>query len=409
MVGRSWRAPCDPPKPRLRARRCAGAGRHYMPWGSTRPCRKPRPPCRTARLLAYLDDLYILTSEDGARPAIDTATRCVQARAGVAANLGKTRAYSPSSSGIAELGDDVWRGERPPEETGFLALGTPIGSTVYIAAQTAARARHLPDLQTAWLLLSFCASPRAQHLWCMLPPAQPAVYAVRNDDAIWATLLTAGRGGCRWTAASVGGSQTVGLSSRLVAVWADVLAPLARKYPDLACRFAREWAAGDEAAALRLQAAAAAGESLDAAGMQGRPHWAELLEGQRASMQSKPREPADGPQDAPCSESRLDRTRPHGLPPGTTLPPQHMQIALRRRLRLPRALTDARSGGHGSHGCDRNIDVHGDHRAACPRTGALARRAHVVEHAWVRVSREAVGAEGRVIPPNGWCTPTREG
>ena len=61
-------------------------------------------------------------------------------------------------------------------------------------------------------------------------------------------------------------------------------------------------------------------------------------------------------------------------------------------------LTDARCGGDGSHGCGRNIDVHGDHRAACPCTGALARRAHVVEHAWVRVSREAVSAEGRVIP-----------
>ena len=41
---------------------------------------------------------------------------------------------------------------------------------------------------------------------------------------------------------------------------------------------------------------------------------------------------------------------------------------------------------------------HGDHHAACPRTGLLARRAKPLEHAWVRVAREAVGPEGQVVP-----------
>ena len=35
---------------------------------------------------------------------------------------------------------------------------------------------------------------------------------------------------------------------------------------------------------------------------------------------------------------------------------------------------------------------------ACPRSGALARRGSILERAWIRVAREAVGPEGRVVP-----------
>jgi len=44
------------------------------------------------------------------------------------------------------------------------------------------------------------------------------------------------------------------------------------------------------------------------------------------------------------------------------------------------------------------VDRFGDRALACPRTGLLARRAKVVERAWVRVAREAMGAEGQVVP-----------
>ena len=43
------------------------------------------------------------------------------------------------------------------------------------------------------------------------------------------------------------------------------------------------------------------------------------------------------------------------------------------------------------------MDPPGDHALACSRTGLLARRAKVVERVWVRVAREAVGAEGQVV------------
>ena len=58
------------------------------------------------------------------------------------------------------------------------------------------------------------------------------------------------------------------------------------------------------------------------------------------------------------------------------------------------------------------VDQLGDHGAACARSGLLARRALILERAWVRmvrVAREAVAAEGRVVSPNsGWREPPRQ-
>ena len=48
--------------------------------------------------------------------------------------------------------------------------------------------------------------------------------------------------------------------------------------------------------------------------------------------------------------------------------------------------------------CYGQADALGDHFVACPRTGLLPRRGFVLERAWVQVAREAVGAEGRVVP-----------
>ena len=61
---------------------------------------------------------------------------------------------------------------------------------------------------------------------------------------------------------------------------------------------------------------------------------------------------------------------------GTTIPPHHMLIAL--RLRLPLPVAQGRREAHGP-GCGAAVDVYGDHFAACPRTGLLARRAKPLE------------------------------
>ena len=154
------------------------------------------------QLAAFLDDLYVITTPARAREAFDTVARAVEGHAGIASNLGKARVYKRAGGaappGVAALGPEVWRGDRPPPERGFLALGTPAGDPAFVHAATTARldAEHgllaellqLPDLQSAWLLLTYCAAPRAQHLLRTLPPSMSTTYARAHDDAIWHTL-----------------------------------------------------------------------------------------------------------------------------------------------------------------------------------------------------------------------------
>ena len=95
--------------------------------------------------------------------------------------------------------------------------------------------------------------------------------------------------------------------------------------------------------------------------------------------------------------------------PATTLAPDIMHLALRRRLRLPLPLTRARCGREGAPGCRALVDNVGDHALACQRTGLLARRGLVLERAWIQVVREAIGPEGRVVPQQWLANTTAPG
>ena len=133
---------------------------------------------------------------------MDVVTGAVEAHKGIAANLGKTRVFNfaggPAPALVADLGPDVWRGDLPPSERGHVALGTPIGTAEFtsawgderLAAEEAVLQQlpQLPDLQCAWLLLCYCAAPRANHALRTVPPALIAAYAAAHDAAVWGTL-----------------------------------------------------------------------------------------------------------------------------------------------------------------------------------------------------------------------------
>ena len=148
-------------------------------------------------LAAFLDDLYVVTCPARAREACDKVSREVEQGAGVSANLGKTRVFHAAGGaappGILDLGAEVWRGDKPPAERGFVALGVPIGHEDFVRAQAEERPQaetellRGSDLQCAWLLLLFCAAPRAQHLLRNVSPALIAGYARAHDDAVWQT------------------------------------------------------------------------------------------------------------------------------------------------------------------------------------------------------------------------------
>ncbi|OLP88553.1 hypothetical protein AK812_SmicGene30090 [Symbiodinium microadriaticum] len=326
-------------------------------------------------LMAFLDDLYVVTVPERARAALDSTTGAVGTHCGIAPNLGKTRVYAtaegPPPSGISELGEAVWRGNKPPAERGVIVLGTPIGHPDFVrqwAEERMSEERRflqhlplLPDLQCSWLLLSMCAAPRANH-----------------------ALRTLSHSAC--------------------------LAALEDRGGEADC----------------LREAAAARDLLAAEGWHDCPTWSSILQGARPTPANDAR-PGDWPHgwqmhasrtrntqfrdsvllpDMPPSSQALLRSQAGpqagawlaAIPtePATTLPPAAMQIALRRRLRQPLPLHGATCGPN--PGCGAVVHSLGDHALACPRTGLLARRAELVERAWVRVAREAMGPECQVVP-----------
>ena len=82
---------------------------------------------------------------------------------------------------------------------GIVILGTPVGSPEFIQrflgnrydveARLWERLKQVPDLQTAWLLLLYCANPRANHLIRAISPDLVADYARAHDDRLWGTFL----------------------------------------------------------------------------------------------------------------------------------------------------------------------------------------------------------------------------
>ena len=182
-----------------------------------------------------------------------------------------------------------------------------------------------------------------------------------------------------------------------------------------------------EPAAPCLRAAAEAARQVTAEGWTSRPEWASCARGADApaaegelglgnpgwqrhavlALHTSFRERVLLPALAPAARALLhSQSGPHAgmwlaaIPSdaASTLAPDLMHVAMRRRLRLPLPLTALHCGAEGRHGCGAEVDAYGDHHLACPRTGLLPRRGFVVERAWVQVAREAVGPEGRVVP-----------
>ena len=352
----------------------------------------------------------------------------------------------PAPPGIADLGPEVWRGSRPPQQRGFVALGTPIGTPEYVRAWGAERLEaedtllrqlpKLPDLQCAWLLLSFCAAPRANHALRTVPPDLLAPYTAACDAAVWGTLQA-----CLGATAE---DEACPARARLaLAGWdyrrprAPAPRPIGRPgCPQCAARTCpafSDWAVPcltDARGPACLRTASEARRLLVVEGWTDVPSWELVEQGARPPDRpdgiAEPGEWRHGWQHCasrtrnlffrdhvllpslPPSHRALLRSQagPHAaawlqaIPsdPHTSLTPETMQIALRCRLRLQLPLAPGRCGSAAEPGCGRRAYAFGDHALACPRTGLLARRAKLVERAWCKVAREGVGPEGHVVP-----------
>ena len=94
----------------------------------------------------------------------------------------------------------VWRGDRelPGSKQGLTVLGVPVGHPRYILSQLEQKAdehkellRRIPfiqDLQAAWLLLLYCATPRANYWLRTVQPELTGPFAERHDKDLWSCL-----------------------------------------------------------------------------------------------------------------------------------------------------------------------------------------------------------------------------
>ena len=93
----------------------------------------------------------------------------------------------------------IWKGDLAAANNGIVILGTPVGhpefvqrfldSRLKVQSRFWDRLKEVTDLQAAWLLLLYCAVPRANHLIRALPPDVVADTARAHDEGICATFL----------------------------------------------------------------------------------------------------------------------------------------------------------------------------------------------------------------------------
>ena len=399
------------------------------------------------RLYAFLDDVYVTSTPERTLPALRSAQEVLSQHANVQVHLGKMRAWNAAGEEppgpVAALprreGEPpCWTGSwaLPPEAQGLVVLGTPIGSREYVArvleekrAQQDLLLARLPavqDLQSAWLLLLFCAAPRCNYLLRTVPPSATTSYAGSHDEAILRCLATLLSGGkyrwtsrlrasgeptcrCAWAASACRRPGSTGWAS-----WADTvtalqechlgtLAALMRPLLDVA-------AAGVPPSVMEAEHAA---QCLRSQGYNA-PTWAALLEGTvppnleddagpsaptrrgwqqsaGAAVDKRALEMLFSDLDSASRALLLSQSGEGASCAITAIPSspdfvvdsgEFRTFLLRRlRLALPLAPRRCRCGG--------TLDELGDHRSACAQVGVRAHRAGPLERAAARICREA--------------------
>ena len=406
-------------------------------------------------IFAFLDDIYILTKPERVGAVYAVLQEELFRHAYIRINGGKTHVWNAAGieppvcaalQRIAEVSDTsarVWRGsDIPPDRQGIRVLGAPVGHPEFVRAQMEMKqAEHqvlldripaLPDLQSAWALLVHCAASRANYFLRVVPPELGEEFASAHDRSLWTCLcnmMGIAEDACEATAReaaslplALGG---VGLRSArrthpsaYWASWADSLHMVQKRHPGV------EEVEGVPVGQSLTSASAAARSLADVHGFD-IPSWRSLA----AGVRPPPRDPEDHEpgssrqgwqheassrveqqfraldlfpritdtektmlrsQSGPGAGAFLSSTPSNPL---TRIDSSSFRTLLCRRLRLAIPLSTRICR------CGRTIDHFGHHRAACARSGVLARRGFAVESAVARICREGGGrvATNRMI------------
>ena len=233
-------------------------------------------------VFAYLDDVYVTTTPARVGAIYRLFKRELWIHANIRSMEGKTRVWNSGGHRQAacdELerisravnGGNVWRGSQvPPTEQGIKVLGCPLGHTDFVDAHLERTTREhsvlferipsVPDLQSAWLFLTYCAAAKATYLLRVLPPTLVRRFAEDHDDgcgvvsvSCWVSLPTRATlfGPVPQFPSSLEGlglrrSPVRTSESTYLASWADCLPMMRERHPEVAREFMTRLEAGVE-------------------------------------------------------------------------------------------------------------------------------------------------------------------
>ena len=150
------------------------------------------------RLLAFLDDIYVICSPDRVVSVHVALQEELWAHSRIHVHQGKTQLWN--RSGEPPAGWEAMTAAAREDQTlmcsqqGMKVLGTPLGHPEFVSAQLRQvsechrvlfeRIPSVSDLQAAWLLLLYCAGTRANYLLRALPPHATEEYAADHDGSM---------------------------------------------------------------------------------------------------------------------------------------------------------------------------------------------------------------------------------
>ena len=223
----------------------------------------------STKLMAFLDDVHVVTTPPRVAHSYAPLDRALWEHAGIRINQGKTQIFNRAGvfprgcQHILRAGRQVtppvvvWRGDSalPSDQWVVTILGTPLGHADFVRAQLRAkieehrllldRVEAVPDLQCAWLILSFCGATRANYYLRTIHPSGSEEFAATHDAAIMRVFFrpldirgdqdTLNLASLPCRLGGVGLQNAVrGAPAAYWSSWADSLHMIRKRHPDVA-------------------------------------------------------------------------------------------------------------------------------------------------------------------------------
>ena len=162
-------------------------------------------------LLAFHDDIYVVTSLERTCEVHTILREALWDNNRIQIHVGKTQTWN--RAGVVPRDFDnllraarlvhphakLWFGDlaAPPEERGIRVLEAPVSTDAHVRAHLQdvdshqvllSRVPAVPDLQSAWVLLFYCAATRGNYFLRVCLPNSAESFAVKHENNVWHCL-----------------------------------------------------------------------------------------------------------------------------------------------------------------------------------------------------------------------------